>query len=204
MAKRVQTAGDPDRVRRSGRGPEQDEQGHRPRGGAEGAAAAADGLVRPHLVGLPIYKMTGSGNDFVLAVARVSPPQDRLPEDMPVPCARGTRIGGDGPGFLVPRCDPALGRDGANINFISSGGAGSAWRMRTYERGVEGETLACGTGAVAAGCAIQEWGLGQLPIDIESRSGRVLTIRAVRHADGRYDDVWLAGEGRMVFTGVIT
>ena len=76
--------------------------------------------------------------------------------------------------------------------------------MRTYERGVEGETLACGTGAVAAGCAIQEWVLGQLPIDIESRSGRVLTVLAVRHTDGRYDDVWLAGEGRMVFTGVIT
>jgi diaminopimelate epimerase len=99
------------------------------------------------------------------------------------------------------RFDRALAPDGANVNFIS--GADGAWRMRTYERGVEGETLACGTGAVAAGCAIEEWGLGGLPIDIQSRSGRVLTIRATKHGAG-YDDVWLTGEGRMVFRGVIT
>ena len=42
----------------------------------EGAAPAAHGLVRPHLVGLPIYKMTGSGNDFVMLDARVSAPAD--------------------------------------------------------------------------------------------------------------------------------
>lgn len=101
------------------------------------------------------------------------------------------------------RFDPALGPDGANVNFISGGNG--TWRMRTYERGVEAETLACGTGAVAAGCAIQEWGLGRLPIDIQSRSGRVLTIRATKQGPGAgYDDVWLVGEGRMVFRGVIT
>ena len=100
------------------------------------------------------------------------------------------------------RFDRSMAPDGANINFISKGP--SAWRMRTYERGVEGETLACGTGAVAAGCAIQEWGLGDLPINIETRSGRILGIRATKQSGGRYDDVWLAGEGRMVFRGVIT
>ena len=100
------------------------------------------------------------------------------------------------------RFDPSMAPDGANINFISKGPA--AWRMRTYERGVEGETLACGTGAVAAGCAIQEWGLGDLPINIETRSGRILGIRAAKGSGGRYEDVWLAGEGRMVFRGVIT
>src|SRR5437764_6831027 len=98
--------------------------------------------------------------------------------------------------------------DGAKNNFIAADGTTEkgkpAWRMRTYERGVEGETLACGTGAVTAACAIQEWGLGALPIDIQSRSGRMLTIRATKGPDGRYDDVWLAGEGRMVFRGVIT
>ena len=105
------------------------------------------------------------------------------------------------------RFDPALAPEGANINFVSADGpvreGKAAWRMRTYERGVEGETLACGTGAVAAACAIEEWGLGELPVDIQSRSGRILTIRATK-AGGRYDDVWLVGEGRMVFRGVIT
>ena len=104
------------------------------------------------------------------------------------------------------RFDPAIAPEGANVNFISNGaGNGAAgWRMRTYERGIEGETLACGTGAVGAGCAIQEWALGRLPLEIQSRSGRVLGIRATKGSDGRYDDVWLAGEGRMVFRGVIT
>jgi diaminopimelate epimerase len=100
------------------------------------------------------------------------------------------------------RFDPAIAPDGANVNFISNGNGG--WRMRTYERGIEGETLACGTGAVGAGCAIHEWGLGSLPLDIESRSGRILGVRAAKGTDGRYDDVWLEGEGRMVFRGVIT
>jgi diaminopimelate epimerase len=106
------------------------------------------------------------------------------------------------------RSDPSLGTEGANINFISSGRPSrdgrAVWRMRTYERGVEGETLACGTGAVAAACAIEEWGLGRLPVDIQSRSDRLLTIRACKGANGRYEEVWLVGEGRMVFRGVIT
>lgn len=101
------------------------------------------------------------------------------------------------------RFDPALAPDGANVNFISADSNGG-WRMRTYERGVEGETLACGTGAVGAGCAIQEWGLARLPINIESRSGRILSVRATKAQDDGYEDVWLAGEGRMVFRGVIT
>lgn len=266
--------------------------------------------------------MTGSGNDFVMLDARVSPPADWSPQDMQVVCARGTGIGADGVVFVGPgskagavrmiyynadgshaamcgnaalcsttlaahlgiapgtgmdletdagtyrsrtiergrselhlapveapasvpglslcdgerqaalglvgvphlvvlvddidkialmergralRLDPALAPHGANINFLSAHAHNGQplWRMRTYERGVEGETLACGTGAVAAACAIEEWGSGRLPIEIQSRSGRMLTIRATK-GSGRYDDVWLAGEGRMVFRGVIT
>jgi diaminopimelate epimerase len=102
------------------------------------------------------------------------------------------------------RIDPALGPEGANVNFISPGANDREWRMRTYERGVEAETLACGTGSVAAACAVQEWGLGRLPINIQTRSGRLLEIKASKAAGGAYEDVWLAGEGRMVFRGVLT
>ena len=286
----------------------------------EGPTPPAHGLVRPHLIGLPVYKMTGSGNDFVMLDARVSTAADWTPEDMQAVCARGTGIGADGVVFVGPgshagaarmvyynadgshaamcgnaalcsttlaahlsigpaegieletdagtyrsrsleggraeihlapvdapaavgglalaagerqavlsrvgvphlivlvddvdqvalmergrdlRFDPALAPEGANVNFISADSSGS-WRMRTYERGVEGETLACGTGAVGAGCAIQEWGLGRLPINIQSRSGRIIGARATKASSGRYEDVWLVGEGRMVFRGVIT
>jgi hypothetical protein len=57
---------------------------------------------------------------------------------------------------------------------------------------------------VAAGCAIQEWGLGRLPINIVTRAGRLLEIKATKAGGGGYEDVWLAGEGRMVFRGVLT
>jgi diaminopimelate epimerase len=288
----------------------------------EGAEPQAHGLVRPHLIGLPVYKMTGSGNDFVMVDARVSEPADWTPEDIQAVCARGTGIGADGIVFVGPgshagaarmiyynadgshaamcgnaalcsttlaahlaiggtppdgmdletdagtyqsravgsgraelhlapvdppaavprlelvagerqavltrvgvphlivlvddvdrvalmergpslRFDQALAPEGANINFVSKDEPG-VWRMRTYERGIEGETLACGTGAVGAGCAIREWGLGELPLDIQSRSGRMIGVRATKAQNGRYDDVWLIGEGRMVFRGVIT
>ncbi|MBI1967329.1 MAG: diaminopimelate epimerase [Gemmatimonadetes bacterium] len=102
------------------------------------------------------------------------------------------------------RFDSALAPDGANINFISQGRDPSEWRMRTYERGVEDETLACGTGAVAAACALHEWQLGTLPMSILTRTSRALGIRARRLSSDHYDDVWLAGEARVVFRGVLT
>ena len=103
------------------------------------------------------------------------------------------------------RFHPALApQGGANVNFISPAQAPGEWRMRTYERGVEGETLACGTGAVAAACALSEWGLARLPTIILTSSGRRLDVRALRKPDHGYDDVWLAGEARMVFRGVLT
>jgi diaminopimelate epimerase len=76
--------------------------------------------------------------------------------------------------------------------------------MRTFERGIEGETLACGTGAVAAACLLREWRLAELPVTIVTRTGLPLTVRAVRSRHGGYDDVWLEGQARMVFRGVLT
>jgi len=96
-----------------------------------------------------------------------------------------------------------LGPAGANVNFISPAGRASEWRMRTYERGVEDETLACGTGAVAAACALADWGLAKLPVTFWTRSAKRLEIRARKTPEGLYDDVWLGGEARLVVRGVI-
>jgi diaminopimelate epimerase len=95
------------------------------------------------------------------------------------------------------RFDPSL-PDGANVNFVSKED-GSLWRMRTYERGVEGETLACGTGTVAAGVLLEAWGLSGHQTKLMSRSGRVLTA-TVRHAGAEIRPS-LQGEARVVFTG---
>ena len=287
----------------------------------DGAPAETDGLVRPDLVGTPIYKMTGSGNDFVMVDARHTAPDDWSVEDIRAVCARHTGVGADGLVFVGPgsrsdavrmvyynsdgsraamcgnaalcstrlaarwglanpqhmtletdagtyqsRCvseaeraelhlapvrapapvpglrtvpgerqivlgtvgvphlvvlvedvdrvdvakrgkalrfDPAVGPAGANVNFLSPDGPGSDWRMRTYERGVEDETLACGTGAVAAACALAEWGLARSPVTFRTRSGRQVEVRVRKVGADLYDDVWLGGEARLVFRGVI-
>lgn len=102
------------------------------------------------------------------------------------------------------RFDPAVGPHGSNINFVARSADGhAAWDIRTYERGVEGETLACGTGTIAAGLALAHIGLADLPVRIRSRSGSIYSVSGV--LDGsEASDVWLCGEGRLVFTGSLT
>lgn len=99
------------------------------------------------------------------------------------------------------RFHPALGEPGANANFVAAPAtSGAPWLIRTYERGVEGETLACGTGTVAAAVAIAATGRGALPMQFRSRGGAPLAVSATL-VDGAARDVWLCGEGRLVFTG---
>ena len=102
------------------------------------------------------------------------------------------------------RFHPALGDAGANANFVAPPVApGEPWLIRTYERGVEGETLACGTGTVAAAVAVAASGGGELPMQFRSRGGSPLSVSATLD-QGRARDVWLCGEGRLVFTGELS
>ena len=104
------------------------------------------------------------------------------------------------------RFHPALGPDGANVNFVGPI-TGAADRdpplaIRTYERGVEGETLACGTGCVAAAVTLAQLGAGTLPLRIRTASGKVLSVGG-RLAEGMGQALTLCGEGRIVFRGVL-
>ena len=94
-----------------------------------------------------------------------------------------------------------LGSAGANVNFVAPLGDGT-WRYRTFERGVEGETLACGTGAIATGILQQAWGLADTPVTLWTSSGRsvVLTLRREPGAQAAFRPS-LRGEGRVVFRG---
>jgi diaminopimelate epimerase len=87
---------------------------------------------------------------------------------------------------------------GANVNFVSEGRDGR-WLMRTYERGVEDETLACGTGAVACGLLLDRWGLSEGKTTLVTRSGRELEVRCRPTPDGLTAS--LSGEARIVFQG---
>lgn len=82
---------------------------------------------------------------------------------------------------------------GANANFVAGGEGG--WAYRTYERGVEDETLACGSGSVAVASLLEAWGLAGSAVTLRTRSGAPVTIDLSGPAP------MLAGEGRLVFEG---
>jgi hypothetical protein len=102
----------------------------------------------------------------------------------------------------VLRSSPAVGPDGANVDWVSPGGK-ATWRMRTYERGVEAETLACGTGAVAVGTALVGWDLATFPVTLITQSGQQMDVQAQRLPGGQVQGVSLTGEARLVFRGVL-
>lgn len=91
---------------------------------------------------------------------------------------------------------------GTNVNFVRPLDR-SRLALRTYERGVEEETLACGTGAVAAALISAELDLVGSPVDVLTRSGEVLRI-SFRKEGERYTEVYLEGETALVYEGSLT
>ena len=90
---------------------------------------------------------------------------------------------------------------GCNVNVVAPGRDG-ALHIRTFERGVEGETLSCGTGVVASALSdmAQSGFQGPSSRTVHARGG-VLHVEAELRADGRFDHVWLWGAARRVFQG---
>lgn len=95
------------------------------------------------------------------------------------------------------RRDPQLGDPGANVDLVRIGPDGVA--LRTWERGVEGETLSCGTGAVAAAFAARLAG-GAARQRVVPRSGVPLDVEFSGPA-GSPQVVHLEGDARIVFRG---
>lgn len=87
---------------------------------------------------------------------------------------------------------------GANVNFVRENPDGS-FSYRTYERGVEAETLACGTGAVAIAVLLTAWGLAAGPVRLLTRSGRELRVRLSGPSGSQTPS--LSGEARLVYRG---
>lgn len=89
---------------------------------------------------------------------------------------------------------------GTNADFVEVTGPDSI-AIRTYERGVEGETLACGTGSCAAALVANAlYGIGDGSMKVKTAGGETLTIYFARR-QGRYSDLWLEGTVRTVYTG---
>lgn len=102
----------------------------------------------------------------------------------------------------VLRAHPDLGPGGANVHFVDLDPPGRIG-IRSYERGVEAETLACGTGVVAAAaCGIAEGRLS-LPIAAVTRSGFELRLDAAPEGPDGLDRWRLSGDARIVARGRI-
>jgi diaminopimelate epimerase len=92
-------------------------------------------------------------------------------------------------------------REGANANFVKVLSP-SRIAVRTWERGVEAETLACGSGAVAAAVVTSFLTGSNPPVSVATRSGETLEVSFVR--DGEVArDVTLTGDARFVFEGTL-
>lgn len=115
--------------------------------------------------------------------------------------------------YLVPDVDTVdlltLGRKsrhhelfqpaGTNVNFIQTLDP-HRLRIRTYERGVEDETLACGTGSVAAALVAATVAQAKSPVTLLPRGGHPLIVSFTQE-QGRFRDIYLAGDARVVYEG---
>lgn len=90
---------------------------------------------------------------------------------------------------------------GTNVNFVRKEGKGRI-RVRTYERGVEDETLACGTGAVASALIASSKRLVDSPVEILVKSGEILTIHFERKGN-EFSKVYLEGKASVIYEGRI-
>ncbi len=91
---------------------------------------------------------------------------------------------------------------GTNVNFVQLRGPGSI-RVRTYERGVEGETLACGTGVTASALIAARLHSFSSPVQVQVQGGDLLEVRFERDGEG-FRNVALKGPAEFVFEGTIT
>ena len=99
------------------------------------------------------------------------------------------------------RYHSAFAPSGTNVNFVEIG-RGNRIHVRTYERGVEGETLACGTG-VAASSILSNLRRGlRSPILVTTRGGDHLRV-GFSMVNGQARKVTLQGPARIVYRGVL-
>ncbi|MEW5758074.1 MAG: diaminopimelate epimerase [Candidatus Omnitrophota bacterium] len=98
------------------------------------------------------------------------------------------------------RYHKAFGPRGTNINFVEVVDDKNII-ARTYERGVEGETLACGTGSAASALvASLVHNLNKKEINVKVRSGEILKIY-FKSENSSFKDVWLEGKVKIVYKG---
>ena len=96
------------------------------------------------------------------------------------------------------RWNKAFAPEGANINFVQQLPDGSL-KIRTFEKGVEGETLACGTGITASALAAYSCGeKADTSIRLQARRGDILTVDFIPEGPAKFHDIHLTGPAEFV------
>jgi diaminopimelate epimerase len=117
---------------------------------------------------------------------------------VPVADAQGVDVFGLGRKL---RHHEAFAPKGTNVNFVQVTGPHSI-KVRTYERGVEDETLACGTGSVASAILLARLGQVSSPVAVTTSGGDILTISFKLDGD-QASGVFLKGQAEVTFTGTL-
>lgn len=99
------------------------------------------------------------------------------------------------------RFHPDFSPEGTNVNFFQLQG-GRRLAVRTYERGVEGETMACGTGSVATALVAASTGLVRGPVKVLTRGGETLTVYFRRRGTS-FREVYLEGGAHLSYEGKV-
>ena len=92
--------------------------------------------------------------------------------------------------------------EGINVNFVEQLDE-DLIRVRTYERGVENETLSCGTGVTASALYFAHNGLGFNRVEVTTLGGN-LAVEFDKLSDDKFENIWLCGPATFVFNGTIS
>ncbi len=166
--------------------------------GPHDARIDADGTVRLKMqdAAAPQPDETG-GHDVFLHTG--SPHHVHFLDPAQAPTLAGFNVFATGQAI---RRHPAYAPAGTNVNFVEvPADPSQPWPVRTYERGVEDETLSCGTGVTAVALAASQRGATS-PVRLSTPGGE-LEVAFEQHPNGGFTNVWLSGPAVRVFGGEI-
>ena len=157
--------------------------------GVHHASVAENGIVSLQMIDVPEVKITP---DYVF-MNTGSPHHIQLVEDL-----EHYNVKENGASI---RYGELYGKQGSNINFVKKIDE-TTFSLRTYERGVEDETLACGTGATAVAIAMNVLGETKAnSIDLNVEGGKLVV--SFDEKEGKFTNVFLKGPAEFVFKGTI-